>query len=201
MLCPYRSGRDRRDAGFSLIEAMISMVILTIGMLGSLQGILIATHQNAVAQRLARADAIASRIRTALQREGGERLSTAANIPLGGKIIPAAFSNTAGTTYGWCGTSTSVRTAGLKGLTGACDIDLDASDTTNALVAGYAASDAALFHRALVVFPMTEPDTTTALTGVMVAVVVSFPDGTGTRTVKQFVTLYNRAVNGTAFEL
>ena len=56
--------------GISLLESMIAMAVLSVGVLGVIQALLIASNQNAVAGRMLRATAIANTVRATISTRG-----------------------------------------------------------------------------------------------------------------------------------
>lgn len=59
-----------RQRGVSLIEGLFASLVLLLGLVGVLQGILHASRQNSVANKMVRAGAIAHRVRAALITQG-----------------------------------------------------------------------------------------------------------------------------------
>src|SRR5262249_52959845 len=157
---------------------------------GALQGILLATQQNAMAARISRASAVASQVRTALQRRGLQALALDARAAPAG-LAPSAHGSL------WS-TSLPAGTTGVAKLfaltaSNACWIDLDAPGNAafaSWLVEGYAPSDQALFTRALFVIPLVDADSPGVASGLAFGVGV-FAKGSGKAMTKQFTVLYN----------
>ncbi|MBU8894407.1 prepilin cleavage protein [Corallococcus sp. H22C18031201] len=183
---PASSSLLRRSAarrGVTLIEGLAASAILALGISGAFGGLVLASQQNTSAGRLSQASAIAQQVRAGLQMQGRARLLATTG--------PMHASR--------CSSVATVRELadGLETLPGACVIDLDAFEDAapdvSDLVPGYAPEERELYRRVLVWTTLTDIDT--------VAVVVSFRSGGSRRFVKQFVALYNPAVNGAGVEL
>jgi prepilin-type N-terminal cleavage/methylation domain-containing protein len=174
--------RISSQRGFSLVEAMIAMGVLTVGVLGAMQATIIVSNTNWGASKMSRATAIASQVRVGLEAQGREGL------------LAAAF-------FDECSTELDDHAGGLAGLaapfTTRCIVDLDAYDEANApIVAGYSEEDAQVFQR-VVVRIRDDRDTTVELLGV----VVSWRDLGRVVSHQQFVSLYDRTVISASTEL
>ncbi|MBJ6761057.1 type II secretion system protein [Myxococcaceae bacterium JPH2] len=175
--------RSTARRGVTLIEGLAASAILALGISGVFGGLVLASQQNTSAGRLSQASAVAQQVRAGLQTQGRARLLASTG--------PLHSSR--------CSAVAAVRELadGLDTLAGACVIDLDAFEdaapVVSDLVPSYAPEERELYRRVLVWTPATEIDT--------VAVVVSFRGGGSRRFVKQFVALYNPAVNGAGVEL
>ncbi len=180
-----RPSLRRSQRGSTLIEAMISLAILTIGILGALQGTLIATRQNASADRMQRADAIAQQMRHALESNGIVRLT---NIGLLGA--------------GSCTTdSATVLLAGdIAGIDQACVIDFDAFEDglTAPLVAPYPSSNRDHFRR-LIVYQVLDRGTEQQLD--FLGVVVSWNELGRPRRFTSFMALHDPRLNRLNLEI
>ncbi len=153
------SSRRGQPRGAVLLEAMAASAVFAIGIAGLYQGIIFASRQNAVANRMVRAGAIASQLRSALEAQGFAHLSGA-----GGALEDAQCTAVSDVTE---------RAAGLDGVTGACVIDLDAYEAGAAaglrLQPGYSDDDRRIYRRVLVRMPVTADS-------VLVGVVVSWKE-------------------------
>ncbi len=144
--------RRRQQRGTSLIEGMAAAAVLLIGLLGALQALLLASKQNADADKRTRASALLTQTRSSLELYGWDRLNGAAG--------PAAECLDAS---GFTGLVDHLPTSGL-GNTVSCVVDLDAFEASapaaNRLVPGYRAEDSVTFRRLAVVFrdPVTPED-------------------------------------------
>jgi prepilin-type N-terminal cleavage/methylation domain-containing protein len=56
---PNRIASERTDAGFSLVEVMVAIVILTVGLLSLAQMMVVATHSNSLSGRMTSCSALA----------------------------------------------------------------------------------------------------------------------------------------------
>lgn len=88
--------RRNTKRGITMLESMIAMAVLSVGVLGVIQALLIAANQNSMAGRMQRATAIASTVRTTLQARGlaslvqvNGPLNSALGLPFAG--IPATL--------------------------------------------------------------------------------------------------------------
>ncbi len=193
----------RAPRGVSLIEGLAASAVLLLGLVGVLQGVVFASTQNSMAGRLTRAGAINQQMIAGLQSRGRARLVDAATgIFKSGTCITAPPSNS---TVLQGGTVEAVgdlypKPPGLAAPVVGCYVDLDAYDTAataaNKIMPGYDAVDASVFKRSIVYF--ADP-ADTALS--WVGVVTSWKDGGRIRTMEQFFTLYDPAVNQTGVEL
>ncbi len=140
--------RTRR--GVTLIEGMVATVILLVGMVGVFQGMIVASLQNASANRRTRAAAIAAETTAAL-----EQLGRANVINAGGALLPIGTSGL-GTLAGDLQTElVKYAPASLPGYLGATYLDVDNADPNNPLVLrtpGYGERDAELFERVVAVY-------------------------------------------------
>lgn len=150
--------------GTSLIEAMAALVILTIGLLGGLDAVIIASNQNSIASRMAHVSAIATQVRGGLQSQGYARLVHNAVLTADASVPTAPCTSTSTVT---------ILAGGLDTLAGACVIDLDAYEQSatgllDPVTPGYSADDFAHYRRILVQFAGVTTGSQ------QVAVVVSF---------------------------
>lgn len=178
------ASRRARARGATLIEGMAAAAILAMGISGVFGGLIFASQQNAAANRLSKASAIASQVRSGLQLQGRSRLFAGAG--------PLSSARCAGAA------ETLELAGGLSNLPDACVVDLDAYETATGdpllrVVPGYSQEEREDYRRVLVWTPAQAIDS--------VAVVVSFRNAGQRRYVKQFVALYNPAENGAGVEL
>ncbi|WP_426749359.1 type IV pilus modification PilV family protein [Myxococcus sp. Y35] len=176
--------RRAPQRGATLIEGMAAAAILAFGISGVFGGLLFASQQNAAANRLSQASAIAAQVRAGLQLQGRARL----------------FADTGPLSNARCsGAAETLELAGgLSSLPDACVVDLDAYESATAdpllrVVPGYSDEERDAYRRVLVWTPTQAIDS--------VAVVVSFRSAGQRKYVKQFVGLYNPAENGAGVEL
>jgi hypothetical protein len=187
--------------GVTLLEGMISTVILLVGMVGVLQGVAIASQQNAIANRHMRASIIANELIAGIEQNGRARNIAAgglfvspqcqptipmAAVPFTGELqpMPASFGAGAAPMLGW-GAATNV-----------CFIDFDSlAPALKAITPGYTADDDTTYTRLVGVFTHA---TNTEVTYVMVN--VGWRDAGQVRIVKRVTAIYNTAVNGTNLE-
>lgn len=154
-----RPGLPRGQRGMTIIEGVVSAVVLLIGMLGVMRGVVVASQQNTIANHMTRAGAITNQIRVALENQGRDRfvdpnngLFANANCidpgdpdvgPLAGGLERAELAED--TTERW---------------TRLCIVDLDTWESgqpeASWLVPGYSQEDRELFRRVLVLFQSTE---------------------------------------------
>jgi type II secretory pathway pseudopilin PulG len=165
----------------TLIEAMAAMAVFSFGVVGVFQGVIVASRQNATANKMTVASAIAQQTRSALSARGRTALTSP-----GGLL-----------TDGNCSADADVvaLAGGLETIAGACVIDLDAVDgaaaAANQLVPAYPAAYRFTYRRVLVRMP---PDPTGRMSAV--AAVVSFPQLGRRQFQKQVATLYNVGAAG-----
>lgn len=177
------SRRPRPPRGVSLIEGMAASAVLLIGLVGVLQGILVASRQNSMANRMTRAGTIAHQIRSQLQARGLTRLQSTGPLAAG-----------------TCA-SDPVKSLGGEASTAdnACVIDLDAFDQTASVAdvlaqTGYlGGEDERKYRRVLVRFNQTDI--------VSLAVVVSYEDAGIRKFVTEYVGLYKSAQNNAGADL
>jgi hypothetical protein len=182
----------RRARGATLIEGMTAAAVLAIGILGTMQSLLLASQQNAIATKMARAAEIAREVRDGLDahRYG--------DVVAPGKLLdmPARCSGVPAVVALTDGMNTMVP---LPPVTAPCVIDLDAYEMaalpTDLITPGYdlpdgnpaTREDGDLYRRVLVV--TTEPGIAT------ITVVVTFRAGLRTVAVRQTTAMYDPAVN------
>lgn len=166
----------------SLIEAMVAMGVFSGGILAVFQGIIVASRQNSVANKITTANGLAQQVRAAMQARG-RTLLTATTLSAANCSADAEVQALAG---------------GLEALAGACVIDLDAleaaalSDAAR-LVPNYPAAYQQGYRRVIVYFPGANLD--------RAEVVVSFLDLGRRHFQKQFMTFVNAATIGASVDL
>ena len=175
----HRSPSLRRTArGAVMLEALIASAVFAIGITGAYQGIIIASRQNSMANRMVRGAAISSQIRAALDYQGYPRLTEP-----GKGVLTSACSGSGDLADG------------LEVLPGACVIDLDAFENGPptagyALMPGHLDEDKLLYKRVLVTFPpRMDSNAPPAALSVQVMVVVSWNDLGRRRFHRQLVTV------------
>lgn len=178
--------------GVTLIEGLASSVILLIGMVGVLQGILIASLQNSMANRRTRASVIAAELAGALENEGRERLFASGGVLESAHCTatyPSALDDFRGDFTGV--------PSNLTGFS-VCYVDLDA------LVAGglfprltpaYSPNDQQVFSRLLAVY-FNPSDAEITYVGIN----VGWREAASPRVVERFTALYSTQVNQTNLE-
>lgn len=192
-----RALRNPSRRGVSLIEGLISTVILLTGMVGVLQGLAIASVQNSMANRHTRASIIAQELMGSIEQQGRARL-----LGTGGLFASAQ-----------CGTYTALTTPTkafigdltpvppsltARGFTTAasCYVDFDALGATlKKVTPGYVTGDDATFTRIIAVYQHpTNPEV------MYVGVNVGWRDGGRVRVVKRFTAIYDTSTNQTNLE-
>jgi hypothetical protein len=171
------------------MEGLTASVIFVVGVVGIFSGIIMASRQNASANRLAEANGIARRVRAGLQAHGYARL-----VRTGGLFDQAR-----------CSTDPAVLelAAGLHTIgNNPCAIDLDAYEDAAVLaheriVPDYSPETRQAYRRVLV----WQRGTTTPPDIVPLMVVVSFGDVLGRRFVRHSMALYNPATNFAGVDL
>lgn len=179
--------RNRR--GVTLIEGLISTVILLVGMVGVLQGLTIASVQNSMANRHTRASIIAQELMGAIEQQGRARLMTASTGLFMGS--QCAASNPLTTFKGDLDPIPS--TLSGQGFT-ACYIDMDATANVafHPMTPGYkVAVDGKIYKRLIAVFKSTNPEV------MYVGINVGWKDGGQVRIVKRFTAIYDTTTNQT----
>lgn len=184
--------------GVTLIEGLMSTMILLIGMVGVLQGLAVASVQNSMANRHTRASIIAQQLISAIEQQGRTRLfadlfsatNCVSTIPTAvadfqGDLVssPASFT-AAAPGLGWTGVTT-------------CFIDFDSrSAALRSLTPGYTQQDDDTYQRLIAVYQRspTNPEV------VYVGVNVGWRDGGRVRIVKRFTAIYDTSTNQTNLE-
>ncbi len=124
----------RRRRGTTLVEGMVSLAIFSIGVIGALQFIIVASRQNTSAARLTHAGGIARQVRSAMQSRGRTWLTGT------GPLQSAS-----------CTSDASVQQLAGPLASMPCVIDLDAFEgAAGVLVPGYPTDDQERFRRVLV---------------------------------------------------
>lgn len=170
---PTKLPRGSHARGAVLLETLVASAVFAIGVVGVFQGIVIASNQNKMANRMVRASAIAQEIRGAIQAQGYDRLRSATGVLNG--------DTTSGKPAG-----------GLEALPLAVVYDLDAyelgASSDMKLQPGYTADDRRVYKRVLVRFKadVTSPETANVAP---VAVVVSWEEMGNKHYIKQWVYL------------
>ncbi len=174
--------RMRNDRGATLIEGMVATVVILFGMVGVVQGLIIASRQNSMANRTTRGAAIAHTMKAALEER--------------------RFANL----FDEDGLLTANCAGGLDDHLGdlpsgaVCTVDLDAVEAAAAeadkLVPGYPAEDAGIYRRVAAVYTdANEP----ALR--YIGVVVSWNGGVGRSHYQVFAALYDASLDGNETEV
>lgn len=190
--------RAAHQRGVTLIEGLISTVILLTGMVGILQGLAVASVQNSMANRHTRASTIAQQLISAIEQQGRARLlaSTPAGLfhssncsttlptavaPFVGDLVasPPSFTGS----LGWSTVTY-------------CYIDFDSrSAAFLSLTPGYTAQDDNTYQRLIAVYQRpSNPEV------MYVGVNVGWRDGGRVRIVKRFTAIYDTATNQTNLE-
>ena len=179
--------------GVTLIEGLAASVLLLVGMVGVLQGILIASMQNSMANRRTRASIIAAELSSALDREGRDRL-----FATGGILNSATCSGTYPTALDdYRGDFTGLP-PNLPGGFTVCYVDVDAQVTAGLfqqLTPAYTANDMQIFHRLLAVY-FDPADAAITYVGIN----VGWREAAAPRVVERFSALYSTTVNQTSLE-
>jgi hypothetical protein len=188
----FRHSALRSKRGVSLIEGLMSTVILLVGMVGILQGLAFASIQNSMANRSGRASVIAQQLISAIEQQGRANL-----VATGGLFGASTCVATIPTTVSaFSGELTPLPPSlSSQGFTAAkmCFIDFDASSAAfKSLTPGYTTQDDTTFQRLVVVYQHpTVPDV------IYVGVNVGWRDGGQVRIIKRFTALYDTTTNQT----
>ncbi|MFN0064312.1 MAG: prepilin cleavage protein [Myxococcaceae bacterium] len=177
----------------TLVEGLAATAILMIGLMGTLPGLWFATQQNAMADRMARASAIAGRARQSMFHQGQAALRQSAPAGLldASRCDPALGTGQTGADTNLVGDLSTV-------LPAPCFVDLDLfesapPDPTMQLMLNYSAEDQRTFRRVLAYFD-ADPNMTS------VAVVVSWRENNVRRYHQQFTGFYNPASNSAGWD-
>lgn len=200
-----RSTRTRRPGlrvgrrGMTIIEGLMSSVILLLGMLGIIRGIIVASQQNTMANQMTRAGAITSQLRVGLENQGRERLINGPLPVFAGANCIAP--NTANAALAGGLESMTLATDVTENWTRLCIVDLDAVDDARAanekLVPGYSADDRAFYRRFLVLFQHDQKVGTKPIRFNQVGIVVSWMSAGQRVFSRRFVGFYDAgASNG-----
>lgn len=198
---PTRSRHSRHSHGVTLLEGMISTVILLTGIIGVLQGLVVATQQNSMANRQTRASVLAAEVLSMVQAQG-----RANNLAAGGLFatsnckaftsLPAAVQNFGGDLYpvppSFTAASPGLAWPGVS----ACYVDLDGSAGLLALTPGYSSADDAIYTRVLAVYQSTGSNPEIMFIGVN----IGWRDAGRIRNVKRLSAIYDISVNQTNLE-
>lgn len=177
--------RVRVARGVTLLEALISTLVLLAGLVGVLQGVLFASRQNHSALAISEAASIASQVRAGMTWQGRTRLVSSS--PVG--LLDAAR----------CDPSLAPLAGTLETLAPApCFVDLDAfdaapPDTGWEIIPGYSDRSEAIYRRVLV-WQTGNP------TLESVSVVVSWLEGGVRQFHQQYLSLYNAQANGAGMD-
>ncbi|HEY3448056.1 MAG TPA: prepilin cleavage protein [Myxococcales bacterium] len=177
---PTRSRQPARRKSFRgavMLEAIIASGVFAVGVMGAYQGIIIASRQNSMANRMVRGSAIGQQIRSALESQGYNRLNKTGGAFLAGCSGDATVKASAG---------------GLQGLTGACVIDLDTYESGAGadlrLQPLFSGDDKRIYKRVLVLLPATAELR-------QVGIVVSWSNLGQTEYHRQWITLLLPTIN------
>jgi type II secretory pathway pseudopilin PulG len=159
----------------SLIEAMISMALLTIGLVGALNGILVATRQNSIANRMTRASAIAFQVRNGLTQLGPDHVVQ--------NLLDSTNCTSDDTLKAYAGPIGNVTSPATP-----CFVDLDSHDAAAEIkaVPGYSDPDH-IYRRVLAYFA----DDQASHKIYTIAVIVSWNDGGQRHFHHQFLAFYD----------
>lgn len=200
-----RSTRTRRPGvragqrGLTIIEGLMSSVILLLGMLGVIRGIVVASQQNTMANMMTRAGAITSQLRAGLENQGRDRLVSGptAVFATSNCLVPTApIAELAGGLE-----SPALATDATAGWLRLCIVDFDAVEDARApadkLVPGYAQDDRTFYRRFVVLFQHDFNDGSRTVRVNQVAIVVSWMAAGQRVFSRRFVGFYDAgAANG-----
>ncbi len=191
------TGSRRQQRGVSLIEGMVATVVLLTSLVGVLQGLIVAVQQNAYANRMTQASALARTTVMRMQSMGRARLVVAAG-PLGSTPCITRASMTAAQ-KALTGPMWAAQNAG--GTLSACFVDLDAfdaaaADDTTRTLPREMADELRIFRRVGLYF--TDSDTT--VSAGTLTVVVSWSGLGRTNYARQSTALYDPTTNQTNVE-
>lgn len=180
------SPRSRR--GVTLIEGLISTVILLVGMVGVLQGLAIASVQNSMANRHTRASTMAQQLLAAIDQQGRARLlaglfGTPCTTAIPGPLLPF---------QGDLSPMPASLTAQGFNTANTCFIDFDSAAAYLSLTPGTTAQELATYSRLVAVYRHpSNPEIT------YIGVNVGWRDGGQVRIVKRFGAVYDTTTNQT----
>lgn len=194
--------RLRAPRGVSLLEGLIATLILLTGMVGVLQGVAVASLQNSMATRQARASTIATELIAAMEGQGRKRLLGTLGLfitPQCSSTVPSgvtAFTGSLTSTPGAASAPPPSLTA--QGFTAGqtCYIDFDALGASyRGLTPGYSLQDNTTYQRMVAVWQHpTNPEV------LYVGVNVGWRDAGQVRLVKRFTAIYDTSTNQTNLE-
>lgn len=180
----------------------MSTLILLTGMVGVLQGLAIASVQNTMANRHARASIIAQELMGSIEQQGRARLVGSGGLFTAGQC--GALTSLSATTQLFAGDlSPMPPSLTAAGFTNApCFIDFDSLATSTGfkkVTPGYNADDDFIFTRLIAVYQAPAlPDGTNP--PMYVGVNIGWRDGGRVRIVKRFTAIYDTATNQTNLE-
>lgn len=198
----------RSQRGVTLLEGLVASGVLLAGLVGVLQGVITASRQNSIANRMTRATAIAAQVRATLDAQGRSALfspATSSPASAGGLFVANCLSNpaTLGASAGElldAGLASGTDSTSGTRWTRDCVVDLDAVETAaasaNKLFPGYLAEDSSRYRRVLVLF--RTQNAASKQKGEQVAVVVSWNELGQRRFVRQFIGFYDTGDSGNA---
>jgi hypothetical protein len=174
--------RIRSERGTTLIEGMIATFVILFGLVGVVQGLIVASRQNSLANRTTRGAAIAHTMKTALEERRFENLFADDGI---------LMANCSGGLEDYLGDLPAGAT---------CTVDLDtieaAAVEAEKLVPGYPPEDTELFRRVVAVYTdINEP----ALR--YIGVVVSWNGVVGRSHYQVFAGMYDASLDGNESEV
>ena len=182
--------------GVTLIEGLVSTVILLTGMVGVLQGLAVASRQNSMASKHTRASIIAQQLMVAIEQQGRARLLTTAT----GLFVTPQCATTVPTLVAPYKGDLDPLPASLssQGFTTAetCFVDFDVQSAAfNSLTPGYSGQDDATYQRVIAVYKHpSNPEV------IYVGVNVGWRDSGRVRVVKRFTAIYDTTTNQTNLE-
>lgn len=187
--------RARSPRGVTLLEGLIATMILLIGMVGVLQGLAIASVQNAMANRHTRASVIAQELVSAVEHQGRARLVASGGLFSGSACAPTPPPGVAPFQGELQPLPPSLAARGFDAAN-ACFIDFDALGVAfRALTPGYTAQDDTTYQRLVAVY--RHPTNSEVL---FIGVNVGWRDAGQVRLAKRFTALYDTSINQTNLE-
>ena len=182
--------------GVTLIEGLISTVILLIGMVGVLQGLAVASVQNSMANKHTRASTIAQQLIGAIEQQGRARMLVTAT---GLFVSPQCAASVPTPVTPFTGDLTPLPAAlTAQGFTtgATCYIDYDALGAAFlSLTPGYSTQDDQTYQRLVAVYQHpSNPEV------IYVGVNVGWRDTGRVRVVKRFTAIYDTVTNQTNLE-
>lgn len=185
----------RAPRGVTLIEGLVSTVILLTGMVGVLQGLMFASQQNSIANRHTRASVIAQELMSAIEQQGRARLLATGGL-FASPQCAGTFPTAVNAFRGDLAPTPPALTAQGFTVAATCYIDFDSLGAAfQAMTPGYSAIDRTTYERVVAVYQHpTNPEV------LYIGLNVGWRDAGRARVVKRFSALYDTSTNQTNLE-